>query len=156
VSDSDQVAAPLPEGFQVQSVIAPKIPPETSFPLRREQFQNICDGSSGEDRTGRGFYLGVLLSAGIGLLGLVGSADLTNFNLRKNWPFVLSFLVLFGLLLLAAGSAYVYDKKLRAESTPYTRLKKTISDFFERQSPPEMPLERSSQVPQKPPEKEML
>jgi hypothetical protein len=140
----------LPKGFQVGSVIAPEIPPETTFALRQEQFNILCDGSSGEDRAGRSFYLGMLISAAIGVLGLLGCVDSATFSASKNWLLVLSFIVLVGLLAWAAGCAYTYNNKLRDKDTAYSRLKKFISDFFQRQTSSARSLTPASESLQKP------
>ena len=124
---------PLPEGYQVGTTVVTPQPAERAYPLRNPDFLTLCDGSNGDERAGKDLCLGLLISAVIGIVGIVASIDWGTVFAQKEWWMLLCPLAL---VAIAAGSGVgfaVHRNRMEKEDTPYTRLKESISDFFQQQ-----------------------
>jgi hypothetical protein len=84
MSESTQ-SAPVPqtptptEGYHTGSVIVNPLPDEVAFPLREDQFQTLCDGSSSDAKSGMYLYIGLFVSAVVGVFSLFENADWASF-----------------------------------------------------------------------------
>jgi hypothetical protein len=118
------------------TIIIPPQPNEPAFPLRREQFDLLCEGEVSEQRTVRDICVAVLASSAVGLVGLLATIDWDSAvrEARKApfiWTAILAILVCAAAVTGAVAQWRV--SRTRAQSG-YSRVKRRISDFFERQS----------------------
>jgi hypothetical protein len=135
MADAIQPEVQLPKGYEVGTTIVEPLPAERAYPLKNPDYLTLCDGADSKGRAGRDLYLGFFLSAVIGIVGMLSGVDWPTVFAQKKWMIMANFLVL---VIIAAGSACgcgVHWNRMRREDTTYTRLKKTISDFFEVKAP---------------------
>jgi hypothetical protein len=134
MADTNPPEEVLPQGYQVGTTVVMPLPAERAYPLRELDFLTLCDGTSGSERAGRDLYIGLFISAAVGIAGVVSAADWKGAFGQQDWWILGPFLVL---VIMAAGSAVgcvLHWKRMGQENTPYTRLKQAILDFFELQS----------------------
>ncbi len=127
------LAAAPPNNFTVGSTVVPSSTVEIAFALREEQFQVLCEGESGTDRSGRDLSIGLFFGVLVGIAGILATID---------WEYVwkpehrTSFFWSAAILILLSGGSLVgiviccmrlYKTR---HSSSYSRLKKRIEDFF--------------------------
>jgi hypothetical protein len=121
----------LPIGYEVGTTIVEPLPAERAYPLKNPDFLTLCDGADSKERAGRDLYFGSFVSAMIGIAGMLSCVDWLTVFKEKEWLLLGCFVAL---LIIAAASACgwgVHWNRMRREDSTYTRLKKTISEFFE-------------------------
>jgi len=131
MTEPNQPEIALPEGFQTGAVFTRPTPAEDSYPLRLDQYQTLCDGSSGNERANRDFYKGLFFGALLGVIGFVAGIDWASFWAKKSWVLLGCLVVLLSIFLWSLVEWIGHNKKLGTEDTTYTRLKKTISQHFQ-------------------------
>jgi hypothetical protein len=119
----------LPAGYQVGSTIVPELPAERAFPLKNSDFLTLCDGNTGNEKAGRDLCIGLFGGAIVGLIGLVYSLEIPEALTKRSvfWSFI-------ALVVMLAGSlagGIVCQVRISRENTPYTRLQKVITSFFD-------------------------
>jgi hypothetical protein len=107
----------------------PSRPDETTFPLRSDEFYILCDGPSGDERAGRDLYIGIFFGSIAGLAGLVATADWK----QRGWILLTCFAVLLVMAAVSSTGWLIHSRRMRQEETPYSRLTKSIADFFRHQ-----------------------
>jgi hypothetical protein len=124
----------LPDKYQAGSVVIPRRrPDEMAFPLTQEEFQTLGDGTSGKEKASTDLFLGFLVGAIVGLIGVIASTDWERV-LDHKWPVGISMLILIGMVVWSSTGCFIHWRLATREDTPESRLKKKISDFF--QAPP--------------------
>ena len=131
MTEPNQPEITLPQGFQTGAVFTRPTPAEDSYPLRLDQYQTLCDGSSGKDQANRDFYKGLFFGALVGAVGLVAGVDWDNFWTKKSWVLVGCLVLLLSISLWSLTEWLSHNKKLANEDSTYTRLKRTISQHFQ-------------------------
>ena len=135
MADPNQPDAQLPKGYEVGTTIVEPLPAERAYPLKNPDFLTLCDGENGKERAGRDLYLGAFISATVGIVGLLSCID---------WPTAIAqhkrlspgcFLLLLAIAAASALGCALHWKRMCKENTTYTRLKKTISGFFDAKAP---------------------
>jgi len=135
----DQPTAPGPVHgkFQAASLLISPRPNEFGFPLREGEFQILCEGEVNEARAGRNFFLGLALSATVGLVSLAATVD-WDAALHQGRKGPLAWMAILIVLLAAPGAAAIVHHKryIRTRNdSAYSRLRKRISEFFSSQVP---------------------
>jgi hypothetical protein len=137
VSDDPQAVQAEPGTYQAGAgLVVAKLPDEIGVPVRRDQFDILCEGGIAEARASRDLCLGTLFGTLAGLAGVVATAD---------WSTVLTpdhrFRFLFSMLLLtvmASGSAVgaiIYFMRCRriATDSPYSRVRDKLLKLYGQQ-----------------------
>jgi hypothetical protein len=135
MAESNLPEAGLPKGYQVAATVVTPLPAECAYPLKNADFLTLCEGTSGSERAGRDLHLGFFVSAIVGVSGLVASVDWPTAIAQKRWTPVGCVVILVIIAAASACGCFLHWKRLRREDTTFTRLKKTISDFFQAQVP---------------------
>jgi len=123
--------------YQAAALVVPPRPNEFGFPLREDEFHILCEGEVSDARAGRDLCAGFFVGAVIGFVGVLATTDWGNvWQPERRMPFLAWSAVL---LIIVAGSGvgwiicYVRLRRTRKDS-PYSRLRKRISDWFNSQS----------------------
>jgi hypothetical protein len=125
--------AALPRGYEVATTVVTPLPAERAYPLKNADFLTLCDGTNGKERAGRDLHIGFFVSAIVGIIGFVPSVDWQTAFAQRKWTPILGFLALVAIAAASACGCVLHWNRMRREDTPFTRLKKTISDFFQSQ-----------------------
>jgi hypothetical protein len=129
------IQTPTTDGYHASSLVVAPLPDEMGFPLREDQFQTLCDGSSSDAKSGIYLCIGLFASAVVGVFSLFENADWASFWANKRGMLLIYFAVL---LVIAAGSLaglVICGLRLRKENTPYSRLKTKIERYFKNPPP---------------------
>ncbi len=135
MSEFNLPEAALPKGYQVATTVVTPLPAERAYPLTNADFLTLCDGTSGSERAGKDLYLGLFVSAIVGIVGLFSSVDWSAAIAQKTWMPQVCVLILASIAAASACGCAVHWKRMLREDTAYTRLERTISDFFQAQAP---------------------
>jgi hypothetical protein len=114
------------------TMIVPPQPDELVFPLRREQFDLLCEGEVSEQRTLRDICIATCASAAVGLMGLLATID-WDFTVRQGrkgpfiWTSILAVIMLASAVTLVVAQHHITRTGKRSG---YSRVKQRISDFF--------------------------
>jgi hypothetical protein len=130
---------PPVKGYQAGVVVARPLPDEMAVPLRKDQFDILCEGGIGEARASRDLCIGVFFGTLAGLVGVVATADWdTVWKPERRWLFLLPVLVLcMGVAGSAVGACIHWVRLSRADSdSPYSRVRKQLSELFSERGPP--------------------
>jgi hypothetical protein len=134
-AQSDGAAKPTLSAVGGTMVIPPQ-PDEAAYPLRREQFDLLCEGEISEERTVRDICIAVFVSAFVGLIGLLATVDWnTAIREGRRAPFIwtASLAVAVFASLVSGATAQWRLSRIRTCSG-YSRVRKRISDFFTNQT----------------------
>jgi hypothetical protein len=123
--------------YQASSLVVAPRPDEHGFVLREDEFQMLCDGEINEARAGRDLFLGLSLSAFVGLAGLAATTDWNAVFHQERWGPLLWMLSLVVLVAGPGAAAIVHHKRLTRtrDDSPYSRLRKRVSEYFQGQAP---------------------
>ena len=111
------------------------LPDEIPFGLTRMEYQILRSGEINQSKAGRDFCLGSLLSAVIGLLGLIMQLNWSEaFRQARLGPFIWA-AVLFGVALASACGALIQHWHGTRDNRPYYALRARLTRYFEEQGP---------------------
>jgi hypothetical protein len=134
VSDVPQVVQAQPGTYQAGAgLVVSKLPDELAVPLRRDEFQTLCEGGISESRASRDLCLGILFGTLAGILGVLATADwATVLAPQHRFWFVLSVIVLIAMESGSAVGATIYFLRCRriATDSPYSRLRDKLLKFY--------------------------
>jgi hypothetical protein len=105
-------------------------PAELVFPLRREQFDLLCEGETMQQELG--LCIATFITSVGGLIGLLATIDWTAaFAQKKVFPFVWT--ALFAVVALASGlvGGLAYTRSSGKGRSGYSRVKAKIAEFFQ-------------------------
>jgi hypothetical protein len=134
MSTPNQPAGATQGTFQIVggTMVVPPQPDEPVFPLRREQFQTLCEGEMSEGRSIRDACVGAFVTGAVGIAGLYFTIDWDSaISHGRKAPFVvLSFLCVLTIATLVVG--WVEKKRIARTRTgsAYSRLIQTVSGYF--------------------------
>lgn len=114
------------------TMVVPPQPDEPVFPLRREQFDLLCEGEVTEQRSVRDVCVATFTSGFVGFLGLLATIDWDSaITQRRKGPFVWS-VILAVIVFASAVTGLVAQWRLTRTGTSsgYSRCKGRILDFF--------------------------
>lgn len=131
MAEPNEPEAVLPQGYQVGTIVVSPLPAKRAYPLGNDDFLTLCDGTSGDERAGRDLYMGLFVSAIVGIAGVITSVDWTTVFSKPRWAPILCLLLLTTLAAVSVMGCILHWTRMRREDTPYTRLKKSISEFFQ-------------------------
>jgi hypothetical protein len=119
-------------------LIVAKLPDEVGVPVRRDQFEILCEGGIAESRASRDLCLGLLFGTVVGILGVMATADWNTVMAadHRSW-FLLSMIVL---IVMASGSAVgaiIFFLRCRrmATDSPYSRVRDKLLKLYEMEEP---------------------
>lgn len=135
-TQGSETGATPAKGYQAGLVVTYPLPDEVAVPLRKDQFEILCEGGVGEARASRDLCLGVFLGSIVGLFGILATTDDTVWKPERRGRFLFWLAFLF---LIVSGSAVgtcIHWVRLRRTSTDslYSRLRKRLQDMFDGQS----------------------
>jgi hypothetical protein len=121
-------------GYQASSLVVSARPDEIGFPLREDEFQILLEGDVSEARAGRDLCVGSCLTALLGLLGVVATADwATVVQQERKLPLVIC-IALVGIAAGCGVGSTIYHRRVittRHNST-YSHLVTRVSEWFDR------------------------
>jgi hypothetical protein len=129
--EPNQLEIALPQGYEVGTTIVEPLPAERAYPLKNPDFLTLCDGMDGKERAGRDLHIGLFVSAIVGIAGLLSCVDWPTVFAQKKWMLLTCFLALVIICAASACGCAIHWNRMCRENTTYTRLKRTISEFFE-------------------------
>ncbi len=113
-----------------------KLPDEVGVPVRRDQFEVLCEGGIAEARASRDLCLGIFVGVVAGLAGVFATIEWDSIWApgRRGW-FAFSVAIL---LVMASGSgvgALIYEIRRRTTTTnsPYSRLVARLKKLYDAQ-----------------------
>jgi hypothetical protein len=138
VSDGPQAIQGAEQGTYKAGagLIVTKLPDEVAVPMRREDFQTLCEGGVAESRASRDLCVGIFVGVVVGLVGIFATVDWENVWKPEHRN---SFLFWVGLLLvLAAGSGVstvIFWIRCYRTTTnsPYSRLRDKLLKMYGQQ-----------------------
>jgi hypothetical protein len=135
MAELSQPEGPLPKGYAVGTTIVEPLPAERAYPLKKPDYLTLCDGESSRERAGRDFHAGLFVSSIVGIAGLLSCVDWLIVFSQKKWMLLGCFLALVIIGAASACGCGLHWNRMRREDTAYSRLRKTISEFFEPKAP---------------------
>jgi hypothetical protein len=127
---------PATQGYQASSLVVAPRPDEMGFPLREDEFQTLCDGSSSDAKSGMYLCIGLFVSAVVGVISLFENADWASFWASKRGMLLAYFGVELVIAAASLAGLVICGYRLGKPNTPYSRLKKKIESYF-KTSPPQ-------------------
>ena len=134
--DIDKMSGPTEqpsERYQASSLLVGSRPNEIAFPLREDEFQTLSEGELSDARSSRDLCIGILITAAVGLAGLLALVD-WEISLKPEHR--VRFLCWMSLLIAAVAGSFVgvliHQLRMVRASTksPYYRLKMRITEWF--------------------------
>jgi len=132
-----QPTNPAPGPYQVGSVVTNPRPNDFGFPIRKDEFEILCEGEVSEARAGRDLYIGSCVGGVVGLVGVLATTDWTTiWQPERRVAFVVSGAILIGMVTASAVAACIHQKRLTRtrNDSPYSRLRNIISAYFKNQT----------------------
>lgn len=126
----------LRESYPVGTTVVTPLPAERAYPLKNSDFLTLCDGVNGREKEGRDRHIEIFITAVVGICGVLSCTDWPTVFAQRKCMALASFLTL---LIIAAASGYggvLHWNRIRQEETACSRLKKSISAFFQDKMPP--------------------
>jgi len=113
-------------------VVYPR-PDEVVVPLRRDEFDTLCEGGTSEEKASRDLYIAGGIGALVGLLGVLATVDWDSTWKpgHKGWFFV-SLLVLCVMVTASVVGAAIHQVRLNRTSnnSPFSRLRARLLGLF--------------------------
>ena len=138
MSTPDELASPGKPTFAAVggTMVIPSQPDEPVFPLRREQFDLLCEGEVSEQRTVRDICVAVLASSVVGLVGLLATIDWSSaVREARKAPFIWTAILATSVCAATVTGAIAQWRVSRTRTqSGYSRAKNRISGFFTKQS----------------------
>ncbi len=111
-------------------MIVTEQPAERVFPLRREQFDLLCEGET--MRQEFGLSVATFISSAVGLIGLLATVDWsTAFAQKKLGPFVWTGLLAAAVLASGVVGGLAHRRGSGKDRSGYSRVKSKILEFFQ-------------------------
>ena len=118
-------------------------PDEVVVPLRRDEFDTLCDGAVGEERANRDLYIGGAIGSFIGLVGVLVAAAADWDGISKShlqaWTFLIASVILIVLTTGSVAGACVYHANMKRTLTnsAFSRVKARLEGLFNERRPPD-------------------
>jgi len=132
-------------GYNAGGLVAYPRPDEIVVPLRREEFDTLCEGGVSDEKSSRDLYIGGCFASLAGLIGVLVTTDwASTWTPERRWFFLGPFLAL---CMMSAGlvvGACIYHGRLkRARSnSPFSRLKTRLLGLFNEARTPDIPIDK--------------
>jgi hypothetical protein len=137
MGDVPQAIPEAPGTYQAGGgMIVSKLPDEPGVPVRRDQFDILCEGGVAEARASRDVCLGILGAALAGIIGVLATTEWDSvWKPDRRWPFIFWVVVL---LIMVSGSgvgALIYEIRRRTTKTnsPYSRVVAQLTKLYDAQ-----------------------
>jgi len=116
------------------SLVAFPRPDEIVVPLRRDEFDILCEGGANGEKASRDLCVGIGATAAVGLVGVLATIDWKNVWQPGNRGWFIFFLLLFSMAttgsFVGAGIFHAREKKTRGNS-PFSRIRARLAGEFE-------------------------
>jgi hypothetical protein len=119
-------------------------PDEVVVPLRRDEFDTLCEGGVSDERRSRDTYAGVAAASLVGVLGVLAAAvpawdTIWKLDRLSSWVFLIVLIILFGLTTGSAVGAFVYRSHMKRTVTnsPFSRVRARLLSLYDEHKPPE-------------------
>ncbi len=115
------------------SLVAYPRPDEVVVPLRREEFDTLCEGGVSEEKASRDLFIGAGFGALVGLVGVLATTDWdTAWKLGHRGWFLFFLLVLCAMGAGSVAGAFIYQSHLKRTSSnsAFSRLRARLLGLF--------------------------
>jgi len=113
-------------------------PDEVVVPLRRDEFDTLCEGGVGDERRSRDTYAGVAAGSFVGVLGVLAAAvpawdTIWKLDRISSWLFLIVLLLLFAMTTASAVGACIYHTHMKRTLTnsAFSRVKARLLSLFD-------------------------
>jgi hypothetical protein len=124
---------PAARGYNAGGMVAFPRPDEVVVPLRREEFDILREGAPSSEKASRDLYIGIGVTAVVGLVGLLATLDWDNALQSGHRTWIIPSLI----LLVASAGAFVgaaiyhYRLKKTLTGSPFSRLSERLTHWFD-------------------------
>ena len=118
-------------------MIVSKLPDEPGVPVRRDQFDILCEGGVAEPRASRDVCLGILGAALAGMIGVLATTEWDSvWNTGRRWPFIFWVAILLVMVSGSAVGALIYEVRRRSTkaNSPYSRVVAQLTKLYDDQA----------------------
>jgi len=132
-------------GYNAGGLVAFPRPDEIVVPLRREEFDILCEGGVGEEKSSRDVYIGGFFGAGAGLVAFLAATDwVATWQPERRWWFLIPFLVLCIMITASVVGACIHQMRLKriSNNSPFSRLRARLLGLFNEARTPDIPVEK--------------
>lgn len=119
------------------TVVVPTQPEEVGYPLRRAEFDILCEGeNANKDERWRDVCIGVCATALMSLFALFATADWARILTSKAWVALTLSVVLLVIFVSSFVVSLILHSRVKRQalSSGYSRLKTRIENYFERRT----------------------
>jgi hypothetical protein len=145
VSDSPESEQPVASrGYNAGGLVAYPRPDEIVVPLRREEFDILCEGGVSEEKSNRDLYIGGFFGALAGLAGVLATTDWdTTWKPERRWWFFICLLVLCIMVAASVVGAAIHQVRIKRTITnsPFSRLRARLLGLFNEARTPDVAIE---------------
>jgi hypothetical protein len=124
-------------------------PDEIVVPLRREEFDTLCEGGVSEEKSSRDLYIGGCFASLAGLVGVLVTTDwASTWQPERRWRFLIPFLVLCIMVTASVVGACIHQVRLKRTSSnsPFSRLRARLLGLFNESRTPDVVLGKLPEI----------
>jgi len=123
----------MSRGYNAGGLVAYPRPDEIVVPLRREEFETLCEGGVGEEKSNRDLYIGGFIGSLAGLVGVLATTDWeTIWKPERRWLFLLPLIVLCIMVAVSVAGGCIHQLRLirTMSNSPFSRLRARLLGLF--------------------------
>jgi hypothetical protein len=132
-------------GYNAGGLVAYPRPDEIVVPLRREEFDILCEGGVSEEKSSRDVYVGGFFGTGAGLVAFLATTDwASTWQPERRWWFLIPFLVLCIMITVSVVGACIHQLRLKriSNNSPFSRLRTRLLGLFNEARTPDVAIEK--------------
>jgi hypothetical protein len=115
------------------NLVAYPRPDEVVVPLRRDEFDTLCEGGASEEKASRDLCIGVGATALVGLVGVLATTDWnTTWKPDRRWWFLIPLLVFSVTTVGSIVGVWIYQLRLNRiiSNSPFSRVRAKLVGLF--------------------------
>jgi len=129
-------AGTTPEKHAVESVVVVTLPEEVAYPIRRKDFDTLCEGEMiSNDLRWRDVSTGVSAAAFFAIVGLIVGIDWNLAMASRRWLVFAAMVLTVAIFLSGVVLAWILHRRVarHKNGSAYSRLKEEIEEWFRKQ-----------------------
>jgi len=135
MSASREAGLPQPKrGYNLGGMVAFQRPDEIVVPLRRDEFEVLCEGEASSEKSNRDLSAGIGMTGLVGLVGVLATADWNSSLLPGHRAWFLLFLIALSVITVGACVAtFIFQTQLKKtlHNSAFSRIKARMQNWFE-------------------------